>query len=264
MNKAQKLLATAKKYNKSEDMLKDIYGIDSKTDYDAIVIAPAWTPEKLLIRTDAKFQTIVRHAYFSSYHVQYEGKSLAWIQCASGAGNLIDSLLCLADSVVDKIIFVGAVGALKEDIMLGELATPLESYSYEGGSLYLQDIIDKKAFGKTVIPSNQDFINEVIEKAQKKGIDLKSRRVYCTDSIFCEYSHLDFIKSTGAELIEMEAASFYNCINIMDKKGIALLCVSDNSASGISLVARSEAETERFHEAREINIPELIKIICEM
>jgi len=48
-----------------------------------------------------------------------------------------DALLCLTETNVDKVIFVGSVGALDKDIMLGEIATPRESYAYEGGSLYL-------------------------------------------------------------------------------------------------------------------------------
>jgi hypothetical protein len=39
--------------------------------------------------------------------------------------------------------------------------------------------------------------------------DMIQAPVFCTDSIFCEYSHLDFIRSFGAKLIEMETSSFY-------------------------------------------------------
>jgi len=73
--------------------------------------------------------------------------------------------------------------------------------------------------------------------AEEKNIYIKKRNVYCTESVLCEYSHLDSMKQTGAELVEMETASFYHCLELMEKDGIALLCVSDNSAAGISLVA---------------------------
>ena len=46
-------------------------------------------------------------------------------------------MLTLAKSQINKIIFVGAVGVLKAEIELGDLVTPLDSYSYEGESLYL-------------------------------------------------------------------------------------------------------------------------------
>ena len=105
---------------------------------------------------------------------------------------------------------------------------------------------------------------KVLEKASGHGITMKKRKVFCTDSIFCEYIHLPEIKETGAELIEMETAGFYECINAMEKKGIALLCVSDNSAADIALVMRDEESTKRYKTAREDYIPKLIDLICEL
>ena len=36
------------KYNPTTDMLNVIYGLYSKEKYDAIIVAPSWTPNKLL------------------------------------------------------------------------------------------------------------------------------------------------------------------------------------------------------------------------
>ena len=100
--------------------------------------------------------------------------------------------------------------------------------------------------------------------AANQGIAVKKRKVFCTDSIMAEYVHLPEIKEMGVELIEMETAGFYQCMNAMGKKGIALLCVSDNSAADISLVLRDDASTERYVTAREVNVPKLIDLICEL
>ena len=40
---------------------------------------------------------------------------------------------------------------------------------------------------------------------------------------------MDEILATKAKLIEMETAAFYSCLKIMNKSGMALLLVSDNS-----------------------------------
>jgi purine-nucleoside phosphorylase len=82
--------------------------------------------------------------------------------------------------------------------------------------------------------------------------------VYCTDSIFCEYLHLDEILQFGSEVIEMETAAFYRCMEIMNKEGIAILCVSDNSATQNALIGRSKEDTEKFHKSREKLIPQLV------
>lgn len=264
MNQAQRMLRTAEKYNRSEDFLRDIYGLSKDERFDAYVIGPSWTPEKILKNTDAEVECVVRHTYFSSYRVRYAAYSIGWLQCAAGAGNLIDTVLCLADTEVNKVIFIGAVGALKEGIRLGEIATPQESLSFDGASRYLFDDLMEDRQGEPVVPHNETFIRRVIEEAKGIGIDITRRKVFCTDSILCEYTHLDFIHGSGAELIEMETSAFYRCTKRMEKDGIALLVVSDNSASGISLVARSDEETRVFHQARETYLPKLIRMICGM
>ncbi len=264
MTKAQKFLQEAKKYNHSADLLKDIYGIDSNAEYDAVVLAPSWTAAKIYKDADVKETLLVKHSTFSSYEVEVHGKKLAWIQTGMGASNMVDTALCLADSVVEKVIFVGAVGAIQPEILIGEVATPAVSLSYGGAVGYVQEKLQDGCAVKEVVPENMAFVEAVLEKAGKQGITMKKRKVFCTDSILCEYLHLPEIKETGAELIEMETAGFYECINAMEKKGIALLCVSDNSAADIALVMRDEESSKRYKTARVEYIPKLIDLICEL
>ncbi len=259
-----RIISEAQAHNNTNDMLKTIYGLDSDEKYDCIVVAPSWLPEKILKNYDCEISCITRQVYIGSYIVKYKGFKIAWIQCAKGAGNLIDTVLTLGKCICDKIVFIGAVGALKEDINLGDIVTPKYSLAYEGGSLYTYDEISVDNFGKKIYPNNFEFISKVTDICIKNNISLKEKVVYCTDSIICEYIHLDRIKSLGCELIEMETASFYRCMELINKQGIALLCVSDNSATKISLVARSEEESKTFHNSREINIPKIIFGICEL
>lgn len=82
--------------------------------------------------------------------------------------------------------------------------------------------------------------------------------MYCTDSITCEYFHLDEILSMGSAYIEMETAAFLRCLAMMKRRGNALLCVSDNSAAGQHLLGRSEEELAVYHRTREEYIPKLL------
>ena len=93
---------------------------------------------------------------------------------------------------------------------------------------------------------------------------MRKEPVFCTDSIFCEYSHLDFIKSFGAKLIEMETSSFYRMAELMEKPSVALLVVSDNSATGDPLLARTPEQIEKHNRVREEVIPELLVRIAQM
>lgn len=263
MNKAYDILTKAEKYNNSSDLLFDVYRIKSDEIFDSFVMSTSWTPEKIFKNRNVKIECRQKGTYSSSYSIKYDNISLGWLQTASGASNIIDSAIMLAKNNVKKVIFVGAVGALKKDIKLGEIATPTESYSFEGSSLYLYDKPDVQYWGRTIAPKNDVFIENVIKNASLNNIKITKRKVFSVDSIICEYSHLDFIKNTGAELIEMETAAFYKCMNMMNKNGIALLCVSDNSAANISLTSKTDEERETFYRSREDNIPNLIKIVCE-
>ena len=262
MNRAQQLLAAARRFNPSDDFLRDVYGLSSSERFDAIVVAPSWTPEKILKRYDAKVGHVSKHIYFNGYRVDFSDLHLGWIQTASGAGNVIDAMLSLAEANTETVIFLGAVGALVPEIELGEIATPSVSLAYEAASMYLSETLAPSSFGREVIPHCGGFIDSVIKAAAQEGISVSRRRTFCTASIFCEYAHLPEIKMTGAELIEMETAAFYDSLNLLGKRGMALLCVSDNSASGMPLVARTPEQRRRFDEAREVNIPELIRILC--
>lgn len=262
MNRAQQILAAARRYNPSDDFLRDVYGLSSGERFDAIVVAPSWTPQKILKRCDAQIEHVSKHVYFNGYRADFAGLHLGWIQTASGAGNVIDAMLSLSDANTKNVIFMGAVGALVPEIDLGDLVTPSVSLAYEAASMYLSETLDASSFGREVVPHCGRFIDSVIENAALQGISVTQRRTFCTASIFCEYAHLPEIKASGAELIEMETAAFYGTLNLIGKRGMALLCVSDNSVSGIPLVARTPEQRRRFEEAREVHIPELIKIIC--
>ena len=100
--------------------------------------------------------------------------------------------------------------------------------------------------------------------AEQRGFTLREAPVFCTDSIACEYAHLDFIKSFGVQLIEMETSSFYLLADLMEKPAVALLAVSDNSATGNPLVGRTEAQKRPYDQTRKQVIPQLILDIAAL
>ena len=158
------------------------------------------------------------------------------------------------------MVFVGAVGSLVPEIDLGTLCTPEWSISGNLANGYLlEDIQQYKPFGK-VYPNDPAFVQQVVEQYP----NMLQAPVFCTDSIFCEYSHLDFIKSFGAKLIEMETSSFYLMAALMEKPAIALMAVSDNSANGDPLVGRTEEQKRLYNITRKQVIPKIIIDIARM
>jgi purine-nucleoside phosphorylase len=244
------------KYNPTADMLNVVYGLDSNEKYDVIIVAPSWTPDKIFKHFNPTIHIMKQGPYYCGYEVAVQNKKFGFIQTSSCSGNMIDCCMMLGNSICNNIIFVGAVGALSSDLLLGDIVTPTYSIAGDGGSLYLHDTISEKNYRKKIF-QNEVYKKRLLDVAKMIDVDVKEKIIYCTDTIFCEY-YMDEIKSLGSELIEMETASFMRCMELIEKSYNVLLCVSDNSSCGNALVGRSEEDTNRYHISRELNIPRLI------
>lgn len=259
--KMKRILKEIQKYNVS-DMAYLNYGLDSTVTYDALVVAPGWKPTKIIQDRSFKVTTLATHSYISGYLVEKEGLKIAWIQIASGASNLLDHLTLCAELKFKILIFVGAVGSLTEEFNVGDLCTP--SYSVAGvfANAYLEEsLYDYKPFNK--IYPEIEYIDSVVELAKTNDYSLKKASVFCTDSIALEYYHLDEIKKFKTDLIEMETSTFYKVAELFEVPAIALLIISDNSASGHPLVGRNVELQEKYDYGRKVVIPDLIYRIAK-
>ena len=75
--------------------------------------------------------------------------------------------------------------------------------------------------------------------------------------------HLDEIRSFDTDLIDMETASFYQLADLFELPAVALLVVSDNSATGVALVGRSDEEQEQYEYGRDVVLPDMILALAE-
>ena len=156
-----------------------------------------------------------------------------------------------------KLIFIGAVGALKANFNIGDLYTPAYCVSGVFANTYLKEKLSDFVPFEKVYPKI-NFVDKVIALAGDCGIQLKKATVFCTDSIALEYSHLEEIKSFDTDLIEMETSSFYLMADLLEIPAIALLVVSDNSAVNNPLIGRSDELNLKYNNGRKKLIPELI------
>ena len=79
------------KYN-SEHMATQAFGLSEDIIYDALVIAPSFSPYKLHVEEKCKVSVLKEGAYIAGYLVEKDGLNIAWIKIGSSAGNLIDHL----------------------------------------------------------------------------------------------------------------------------------------------------------------------------
>ena len=259
---AKEVIDKVESHNQVSDILYTVYGIRKEDYYDIAVIAPSWYPDKVFSEED-NIILLRKGVYNSAYEIYKDDLKIAYIQCGSGASNLVDAMLCLTNANVKKIVFVGAVGALYKETEIGTITTPNECISFDGAIPFFYKKLEKKLYGTTIKPTNLGFVDKIINHCLKYDINITKEKVFCTDSIILEYSHLDEIKAIGARLIEMETAAFYSCLKMMDKVGMAILLVSDNSDNNKSLVEQAIDDKNKYNYVRSNYISKIISIISD-
>jgi len=255
-DKIRKILDKGHKYN-TADLAYINFGLDSSVEYDALVVAPSFTPYKLIRDDSFKITDLGSQSYCAGYLVERDELKIAWIKTAAGGCNMLDYLMICAELSFKKLIFVGAVGALKAEFDIGDICTPIYSIAGTLANTYLKDSLRNYVPFEKIYP-DKEYVDSVVGFAKECGYTVKKASVFCTDSIVMEYTHLDEIRSFDTDLIEMETSVFYAVAKLMEIPAIALLVVSDNSATGIPLVGRSDEVQEIYDRARRVVLPDLI------
>lgn len=256
------ILENLHKHN-MDGLAKINFGLADDVVYDAMVVAPSYSPGKILTDNSFRYTELGSQSYCQGFLVEKDGLKLAWIKTAAGGCNMLDYLLICGELRFRRLIFVGAVGALKEEFDIGDVCTPSFSVAGTLANTYLKESIKDYVPFEHIYPE-RNYIARVIELAAEKGYFIKEASVFCTDSIAMEYTHLDEIRSFGTDLIEMETSTFYAIAKIMDIPAIALLVVSDNSATGVPLVRRSDEIQMKYERSRCQVLPDLICMIAKM
>ena len=73
------ILDSMKKHN-SNNMAELAFGLSYDVEYDALVLAPSFTPYKLKVDEYADVVTLKEGAYIAGYLVKYQGLNIAWIK----------------------------------------------------------------------------------------------------------------------------------------------------------------------------------------
>ena len=250
------------KYN-MEGLAKINFGLTDDVVYDALVVAPSYSPGKILKDNSFRYTELGSQSYCQGFLVEKDGLKIAWIKTAAGGCNMLDYLLICGELRCRKLIFAGAVGALKEEFNIGDVCTPSFSVAGTLANTYLKESIRDYVPFERVYP-DKDYVARVRKLAAENGYSIKEASVFCTDSIAMEYTHLDEIRSFDTDLIEMETSTFYAIAEIMDIPAVALLVVSDNSATGVPLVGRSEEIQRKYEHSRCQVLPDIIYRIAKM
>lgn len=240
-----------KQYSNTDDILKLVYGIASSEHFDCAFVAPSWAIEKVFNLSDINFEVICSNKDITTHKIMHNGKKYLYVQLKIGAPNMIDFCLSCSDLNCDKFVFIGSVGALVPEIKLGDIIIPEYAISGDGASLYLYDKLDANNMF-TRAYANQQLNHEIENICKMQNINIVKAVPISVDSVMCEYQHLDEFKNMGANVIEMESATFFNSMNLIGKSAAAVLIVSDNSSVGQHLIGSDTDMRDKYHNARKL------------
>ena len=260
--KMKQILDNLHKYN-MEHIANVNFGLLEDIVYDALVVAPSYSPYKVITDDTFKVTEMGAQSYCNGYEVEKDNLKIAWIKTAAGGCNLLDYLLICGELQFKKLIFIGSAGALKEKISIGDICTPSFSIAGTLANTYLKDSIKDYIPFEKVYP-DIEYVNGIIRLAEENNYIIKKASVFCTDSIAMEYTHLKEIREFGTDLIEMETSTFYAIAKLMEIPAIALLVISDNSATGVPLVGRDEEIQKIYEYSKKVVLIDLIyKIVSK-
>lgn len=258
MNK-QDFAESYKKYGiKEEDVCKSRIGISGDQVDEIAVIAPLHRAESYK-NAGAKV-TQLSFGYYPAYRIEKGDVKFTFVTTQIGACNADEIVVALAFSNCKKVIFTGSVGALKEDINIGDIFLPEFSLCGDGAVKYYTKglVSDNFAYGRKFFPT-EDLQKKLIGYMDGQSLTpYKMIKNFSIDTIVGQFFHIDEFLSYGVDVIEMETASVFCLAEMTGLEAVAILNVSDSTAAKKSLLAgRSKDELDKHCYTEDVLVPKL-------
>lgn len=254
-----------KKYKATEaDICLHGLGVMPEAIHKNVVIAPWWEPQSLLLLGKAEYLSKSQFSAIKVWNIKNKECNITYIKTGIGAPVLMDALLALGVTTCKNVIFVGSVGALDENIGIGDIVVPQFSICGDDASRYIASDILKgnDIFGSKVEPDRKMFnvICKITDSVcSKNDVKFHVGRTFSVDSIFAQYAHIDEILNMDCNVIEMETASAFRGAKVAGLSLGAIFSVSDNTIINKSLISgRTESDMNYRKSVRSELIPEII------
>jgi purine-nucleoside phosphorylase len=176
----------------------------------------------------------------------------------------MDALLSLGVTRCKRVIFIGSVGSLDENIGIGDIVVPEYSICGDGASRYIatKSLKSNDIFGDKVYP-DEGLFNALYHNTEQvcnaNNVRFHKGKAFSIDTIFAQFSHLDEIIGMDCNVIEMETAAAFRAAQVTNISLAALFSVSDNTVTKKSLISgRTEEEMKYRRFTRREVFPEII------
>lgn len=151
---------------------------------------------------------------------------------------------------VDKIIRVGSIGALSEEVKLKDVIIASKSYSDTNyGGFYTKNG-NKAGF----IDAPGTLVLKAVAKAEELGLNTHVGAIYCSDTFYTDIDQIALAKEQNLLGVEMESTCIYLNAKNAGKEALCIATVSD------SLVTGEKLSTEE----RQTGFSKMITLALEM
>ncbi len=263
----QELLGGLKRFGSTEtEICVHGLGVLPEQVHENVIVAPWWEPQSMPALGGAGEVTELSDcaASLRAWDIVKDGMAITYIKTGIGAPQHMDAVLSLGLTPCKRILFLGSVGALDDQIGIGDIVVPEYSVCGDGASRYLADapLANSDVFGEKAYPDWEllDRLKEITARACKAhNVRWHSGKTFSIDTIFAQFAHIDEILGMGCNVIEEETAAAFRAAAMMGIPMAALFSVSDNTVAKKSLVSgRTKEEMEYRRYVRRELFPKII------
>ena len=236
--------------------------VDTELIKENVVIAPTMTFD--CFNAYNPFVTKLYSKYHSITNLKIDDVEFSFITTGMGSPVFTDIALCLGVTPCKNVLFIGSVGAIDEEINIGDIIIPNCSITGEGTAKYLtMDSLEKSnVFGEKTYPNKKlyDLCCKISKKiCDENKVGWRTMQNYTVDTIFAQFAYIDEIKKMGCNTIDMETSSLFRCAEITGINASAIFTVSDNTLRNKSLYSgRTEKDKEAKNNSRNKITPEIV------
>lgn len=179
----------------------------------------------------------------------YKGKKVTVM--ASGMGNPtmgIYSYELFKFYNVDKIIRIGSIGAMNENIKIKELIIAKETFTNTNyNNFYINN-------GESYISASQELVEQAENIAKNNNIKYYIGNILCSDTFYTDEDEIAKSKANNLLGVEMESAALYINAKRLNKHALTICTVSNNLITG----------EETTSDERQTAFIEMMKVALEL
>ena len=253
-----------KRFGSSErDLCVYGIGVPPEQVHENVILAPTWDPSVLPGLGKAEYLSESGDSMVKVWNLIADSAEITYIRTGIGAPMIMDALLSLGVTRCRRVIFIGAVGSLDEQIGIGDIVIPEFSVCGDGASRYIAtDDLKNDCWGEKTYPDPEllSSLKTITENVcSQNNVKWHPGRNFSIDTIVAQFAHIDRILQMQCNVIEMETAAAFRAAKMTNIQIAAIFSVSDNTMAKKSLVSgRTDQEIAYRQFVRQKLFPQII------